>query len=64
MPRGQHQNKINNSQNHMSKTEPRYPTTAIPILQNSRNTEKYLKINFIKMFEVLNEEISKSLKEN
>lgn len=48
----------------MSSTEPRYPTTTGPEYINIAEEQvEILKTKYIKMIEVLKEEINKSLKE-
>lgn len=64
MPRGQHKNIINNSQDNMAPPEPSYSTTASSEHSDTVEAqENNLKINFMKRMEVLKEEINKLPKE-
>lgn len=62
MPRGQHINIINNSQGNMVPQEPRYPITASPkCFKLAEAQQNGLKIYFMKMLEVIKEEMDKPL---
>ena len=59
MPRCQHKNTVNNRQGNMSPPKPSYPTTGTPEYSNATETqEKDLKINFMKMIDVLTEKVN------
>lgn len=63
MPRCHFKNIINNSQGNMLPPEPSYHATESPeYFKATESQEKDLKPNFIKMIELLKEEINKSLK--
>ena len=65
MCRCHHKNEHNNSQDKMPPLEPSYPTPVGPKYSNiGEAQEKYLKVNYVKMIEVLKEKINKSLKES
>lgn len=63
MLKHQCKNTINSSQGNITPPEPSHPTTASHRYSNTAvSQENDLETNFIKIIEVLNEEMSKSLK--
>lgn len=63
MPRYQHKKKVSNSQGNMAPPKPSYPTTANTEYSNTNEAQqRNLTTNFVKIIEMIKEDMNKSLK--